>query len=484
MVHNLKQRAVSGGAVTIAAQLAKFVLNLLSAAVFARLLPPKEFGLVGMVFAVMGVLEILKGAGLSTATIQKEVINQEQVSNLFWINVALGAVMCLISIATAPLVAWFYQDAQLTGIMRALSFTFLLTGASVQHRALLMRQMQFGALAVIDVASTLVSIVVGCWLAMLGSNHWSLVAVQLTAALAGLVFTWWKSGWRPSLRRLDNSVLPLVSFGLHLTISDLIAKVADNSDGILVGRFFGAGPLGLYTRAYVLFARPLEQIFAPLNSVMVPVLSRLRSEPEQYRRTFLRAYDSFALITFCFAGLCLVLAEPIILVILGPKWTKSAPLFAGFSLVALSVPLSGAPSWLFMSQGRGRDSFYGWAISGPLAIVACFVGLRWGPLGVVLSLAVASMIFRLPIIFYLAGRCGPVRSVDLWMTFLWYLPCWAAVCIATKAVHQMIFRAAPLVQLVVCVPAGLAAGALVVLALRRPRTNTVYMWNAIRHLMD
>lgn len=483
LIHDLGKRAISGGFVTVAAQGAKFFLNLASAVVLARLLSPRDFGLVGMVLAVTGLLRLFKEAGLSTATVQRETISQEQVSNLFWINVALGSAACFVSIGLAPLVASFYHDSRLTGVMMVLSFTFLFGGLTVQHQALLTRQLRFKAVATIDVVSMLASIVTGCCMALLGFAYWALVGMQLCLAGTTLVLTWWVSGWHPTMPKRRSGVLPLLTFGAHLTASDLVALLAVNSDSILIGRFFGAVPLGLYSRANVLLARPLDQLLAPLNAVLTPVLSRLQSDPERYRRTFLRAYETLALVTFPFAALCLVLAEPVVLLLLGPQWKGAVPLFAGFALVAVSLPLSTAPIWLFTSQGRGRDMLQNHTVLGAVTVGAYFVGLSWGPLGVVLALAVASLAIRLPILYHLAGRRGPVRSADLWKGFLCHLPCWGAVYAAASLAHTVLAQAAPLLQLVVCVPVGLAAGAGTTFALKRPRENALYAWHAVMSLL-
>lgn len=105
----------------------------------------------------------------------------------------------------------------------------------------------------------------------------------------------------------------------------------------------------------MLLARPLQQISIPINAVLIPVLSRLQSDEERYRRSFLRAYDALALVFFSFAAMCLALASPLVLVILGPKWSGVVPLFSAFALVGVSSPLSGMAVWNFQSQGRGRD---------------------------------------------------------------------------------------------------------------------------------
>ncbi|MBZ5623487.1 MAG: lipopolysaccharide biosynthesis protein [Acidobacteriia bacterium] len=480
LLHNIGHRAVSGGVVTVSAQAAKFVLNFAAAAVLARLLSPKEFGLVGMVLGVTGLVGIFKELGLSTATVQRETITQQQVSNLFWINVAISGILAVFSLGLAPLVAWFYRDPRVAGIMLALSLTFLLTGSTVQHQALLTRQMRFRTLAVVDVTSILIGFATACVLAWFGFAYWALVAQQLVYATASLVLTWCASGWRPSMPKRKSGVRPMVNFGAHLTVADLIGRLSVNSDNILIGRFFGAVPLGLYTRANVLLARPLDQVLTPISAVLIPVLSRLHSDPERYRRTFLRAYDALALVTFPFAAMCLVLSQPLVLVVLGPRWTSVIPLFSAFALVAISSPLSAVSSWMFESQGRGRDQLHNHTLAGAVTVGAFWVGLRWGPHGMILALAFTSLVIRLPIVSYMAGRRGPVSTRDLWIGFFSNLPCWGAVYLTTTLAYMTVEHAAPIVQLLVCVPAGLGAGAALIFLFRRPRASASFAWNTVK----
>ena len=147
LLTNLRQRTISSGVITAAAQGAQFLLNLVYIMVLARLLLPREFGLVAMVTTVMGFLRIFQDAGLSTATVQRQEITHAQVSNLFWVNVGVGAVITLLVAALAPAVAWFYHEPRLIGITLVLSSTFLLASLAAQNVALLNRQMRFSAIS-------------------------------------------------------------------------------------------------------------------------------------------------------------------------------------------------------------------------------------------------------------------------------------------------------------------------------------------------
>src|SRR6266481_8602455 len=166
LLTNLRQRTISSGLVTAAAQGAQFFMNLAYIMVLARLLVPQEFGLVAMVTTVMGFLRIFQDAGLSMATVQRQEITHAQVSNLFWVNVAVGGVTTLLVAASAPAVAWFYREPRLVGITLALSITFLLASSAVQHIALLNRQMRFCVIAVIDILSMVAGYLTGMGMAL------------------------------------------------------------------------------------------------------------------------------------------------------------------------------------------------------------------------------------------------------------------------------------------------------------------------------
>ena len=150
---DLRGQAVRGGAITGAAQIVKFCLNIGSTVMLARLLTPADYGLFAIVTGVTGIIEVFKDGGLSMATIQRDRISGEQQTTLFWLNVALGGGLMLLTLGLTPLITHLYYEPRLAGIMASLAATFLIGGIGVQHQALLRRQLRFGTAAAIDIAS-------------------------------------------------------------------------------------------------------------------------------------------------------------------------------------------------------------------------------------------------------------------------------------------------------------------------------------------
>jgi O-antigen/teichoic acid export membrane protein len=462
LLSDLKGRTISGAFITIAAQGAQFVLSLTSIMVLARLLTPKDFGLFAMVTAVMGYLRVFKDAGLSTATVQREGITHAQVSNLFWINVVMSGAIGLILATCAPVVAWFYREPRLVPITWILSSTFLLSGLTIQHTALLNRQMRFKAVAFIEVGSMLTGVAVGISMALLGYNYWALVWGNLATVAVAVPLTWFAIPWRPQAPTRRSGIRPLVNFGANLATGGFIYSLARGADAMLIGRFYGPDSTGLYTRAAALLRRPMEQFLSPMNSVFVPVLSRVQAQPERYRRTFLQVYEAMALISSLGTGILFALARPLTLVVLGPKWEQAAIIFAGFTVSALCTPPATASTWLFASQGRGRDWLFTSSLLSGIALAAFVAGLPFGPAGVAIAYSVVGLMVGFPVLYYFAGRQGPVTTADLWIGFFRHLPLWAVVCGATWLMRVFFANSAPWVQLVICAPVGLIAGLILI----------------------
>ncbi|HWW75239.1 MAG TPA: lipopolysaccharide biosynthesis protein, partial [Pyrinomonadaceae bacterium] len=249
---DLGARTARGGLLTVTAQGFKFAATMAATVVLARLLTPGDYGLVGMVAVVTGFIALFKDLGLSAATIQREEISQEQVSTLFWVNVGVSAAIGLLTAALAPVVAWFYGEPRLAPVTLAYSIGFLFGGLTVQHEALLKRQMRFAVLVTAEVAALLASIVTTVALAWRGFGYWSLVAGHLALSFVYMLAVWGVCGWRPGRPRRGAGVRSLLGFGGNLTGAAVVNYFARNLDNMLIGRFWGGWQLGLYAKAYQL----------------------------------------------------------------------------------------------------------------------------------------------------------------------------------------------------------------------------------------
>jgi PST family polysaccharide transporter len=404
---DLRARSVSGAAVTLVAQWTKFALHLGSLYILARVLTPGDFGLVGMVTAATGLIALVKDLGLSTATIQREEIRHHQVSTLFWVNAGLSTGIALLTAAAAPALARFYREPRLTGITVALACAIVLGGLALQHQALLSRQMRFSTLAGVEIVSQAIAAAGALLAAWLGAGYWALVLQQVLLSAVSLAGAWITCPWRPGRPVRGSGVRPLLRFGGNLTGFGIANYLARNLDDVLIGRQFGPGPLGLYSKAYGLLLMPLRQINTPLSHIAIPTLSRLQDQPERYCRYYLGSLGLVALITMPLIAWLFVVSREVVLFILGPQWIGASALFSIMAVTAFLQPVLHTAGWVYVSLGQAdRMARWGTLFSG-LHIASFVVGLPWGPEGVAVSYAVSVYLLAVPGL-WAAYRRSPV----------------------------------------------------------------------------
>ncbi len=410
---DLKRRSVRGGFATLTAQGVKFVVQTATTMVLARLLSPQDFGLQGMVVVVTGFLTIFQDAGLGMATVQRLEVTHEQTSTLFWINVALGAVLTILCVAAAPLLVAFYHEPRLYWVAVISGTTFLFTGLAAQHGALLQRGMRFLTQAKISVLSLTIGSAVGIVMAMFGCRYWSLVGMVLTSTVVTTVGVWLAVPWVPGLPRRRCGALSMVRFGGLATCNSFVVFLAWNAEKLLLGRFWGADALGLYGRAYQLVTLPVQQLNTAVTGVAFPALSRIQHDAARLASSFLRGYSLLVSLTMPMTIICALFAEEIVRIVLGAKWMAAVPIFRLLAPVALVFAVANPLSWLVLATGRINRALSISVVTTPLVILGIVLGLSHGPKGVALGYSLALTLLLVPIAAWSKLGTG-ISWTDLW----------------------------------------------------------------------
>ena len=400
--------------VTLGAQAMKFIIGLASTMVLARLLTPKDYGLLAMVAVITGFVAVLRDGGLSVATVQRANITEGQVSTLFWINVTLGVSLALFVAAISPLVAWFYKDGSLAWVTVAMGFPFVLSGLTVQHQALLQRQMRFGTLAGIELASLILSAGVGIIAAASGLRYWSLVimANAFSLSMCALVLVFCR--WMPGRPQRGGGIRSMLRFGGALTTNNLFNSLGGNADKLLLGKFETAGILGLYTRAQTLMLQPLMQFMPAVQNVVLPVLSRLAENRARMRAVFLDLLRVTAFACSFMTVYLVVNADWLVRVFLGPKWIDAGIILRLFAGPAFVIPLNALCVLSLTVQGKTGWLLRWGVMNNAITILAVVAGLPWGARGVAAGLSIASVVILAPLLIYLTSRAGPAGVRDIW----------------------------------------------------------------------
>lgn len=397
---NLATKSVRGGVITMASTILMFVINMGQTIILARLLTPEDYGIVGMVAVIIGIVALFKDAGLSMATVQQEKITSDQISTLFWINLLISVVFGLIIVVSAPLIAWFYKKPQLIFITVALSISFMIGGISIQHNALLKRHMRFDLLTIITIASALISLAVSIVLAILGFQYWALIIGSITLTLSEVLLTLSLCPWMPGKWKRNSGARVMFKFGMHVTGSSFANYFSRNADNFLIGKFIGAEGLGLYNKAYQLFMMPIGNIRNPINQVAVPALSALQKEPDRYQNYFYRITDILATFTFPFAIYLYFEASFLINLMYGNQWIGAIPAFKMLAIGGLIQAVASQRGLVMITTGQS-SRFLNWAIFYAVVSVTSFaIGLPYGIEGVAGCYAIAEYIVFIPSLFY------------------------------------------------------------------------------------
>ena len=415
---DLSRKSVRGGMASMVGQGSRFAVGLAGTMVLARLLTPNDFGLIGMVLVITGFADMFKNAGLSMATVTTERISHEQISTLFWLNVAISAVLGVCLLVGSPLVAMFFGRPELSAVTAMLSVSFILGGLAIQHQALLYRHMMFGTLAVIQIASQAVSLIVTIALACYGWSYWALVVGSLTLVTASALLTLFYCPWMPGWIKKDSGALGMLKFGGQLTVGNVVRYLSENMDKVLIGKFIGANPLGLYTKAFQLFMMPVRQIRDPIRSLAMPVLSSVRNQPDRYRRYYQRLLDVLASLTIPGALYCVIEADFLIRVILGPQWLQAVPIFRILAIAGLILPVAGTRGLVLVSMGSSRRFLWLETFNSLLCVGAFAAGLPFGIEGVATAYTIVTYVVFVPSLYYCFHKT-PI-TVSLFMrTLVW-----------------------------------------------------------------
>ncbi len=469
----LGDQAARGAGVTLGAQLLRAGLQVVALVVLARLLEPRDFGLVAMVTAVIGVAEVLRDFGLSSAAIAARDVTRAERDNLFWVNTGLGLACGVLATAATPLVVALYDEPRLATVVPVLAAVFLVSGANTQYRADLSRRLRFRALAAADIAAQVLAMAVAIGLALAGAGLWAVVGQQVTAATVLLLVNVVSARWLPGRYRRDVPLRRFFRFGGALLGTQSISYLTKNVDNVALGAVWGASVLGVYSRAYQLLMMPLNQVNAPLTRVALPVLSRVRDDGPTYRRYLSRAQLVGCYVTATGFAVGAGLAEPLVALLFGPRWSAVAPVFAVLALGGIFRAVSQLAYWMYLSQDLTGAQLKQFLVTRPLMVLVIVAGTPWGAVGVAAGHSVAYALYWVASLWHV-GRVSGVDTGPLLRNATRVLltvsaPCgvlalaatWLPVPAALQVVVGLLAAAAWLGLLVAVVPAVRADAATV-----------------------
>lgn len=400
---DLGRQAMRGGLISVAIQYGNAVIQIVASIVLARLLSPEDFGLVALVTVLTSFAPLLIDFGLGDATAQRSTITQAQVSSLFWLSAGIGLGVALAVAGSSPLIGWLYGEPRLQPIALSIAITFVLSGISIQHMALLRRAMQFGKIGRIQLLGTLIGMVVGIATAVCGYGYWALVLRPIANALSVAVGAWVACRWRPRRPVVDEDVRSLVRFGMNVVSFSVMYTVAKSADRLVLGLVYQADQVGYYQNAINLYENSIQTGLVQVHRVASTALSKLQASPATLRERYRAGLSVVAYFFMPLAAIFSVVGKDLTILLLGEKWHAAGVLVSVIALKGVFHVIESSQGWLHLSIGTA-DRWRKWGVVATTVLVtAVLVGLPFGPIGVAVAIVAACMLNCLPSVVY-AGR--------------------------------------------------------------------------------
>jgi len=358
---SLARSAAGGIRWTTLSMLVVTIVQMIRLIILGRILGPEAFGLLAMMLVVIGFAELLGQMGLSEAIIQRPDPTHNELSSLYWLNIALGGLLYAILLLLTPLIAALYSTPELEHLLPWVALVFIISPWGVQFRALLQKQLCFKPLAVTDILAAVFAMVLAIMLAWWGYGVWSLVWGQLAASSAmalSLVFVGWRRQMLPKLYFNHMAVKPYLSFGLHLMGSNMLNYFNSRIDQLVIGVLLGSQALGYYSMAFNLVLQPVSRINPVLTQVAFPVLAKVRSDKERLKRGYFRMLDLLTSINAPLLIGTVAVAPLLIPLLLGERWMPIVPLIQVLALFSLIRSTGNAGGSLILACGRADMAFY------------------------------------------------------------------------------------------------------------------------------
>lgn len=386
---SLKQKTVSGllwsFVDTMAGQGITFVVGI----ILARLLSPREFGLIGMITVFIAISESFINSGFSSALIRKKDCTDTDFSTVFFFNLAAGILFFVLLFFSAPAISNFFNEPELIAILQVLGIVLIIDSLTLIQRTILTKRIDFKLQARISVIASIGSGVVAITMAFYGFGVWALVAQRIVKQGLNSLFLWLWNRWKPLLVFSKKSFKELFGFGSKLLLSGLIDTIYRNVYYLIIGKFFSAQELGFYTKANEFKNLPSQNLNSIISRVTYPVLSTLQDDIPRLRNNYQKLIRSVMFITFILMLGMAAVAEPMIHTLIGAKWEPAIIYLQMLCFVGMMYPLHALNLNMLQVQGRS-DLFLKLEvikkiIAIPTIVIGVFFGIKIMILGLIVN---------------------------------------------------------------------------------------------------
>ena len=392
MSSSLKKQAMHGAFWSFVERFGQQGVQLVVSIIIARLLEPKDFGVLGMLALFMALAQSVIDSGLGQALIQKQDAGSTDESTVFWFNLAIGATMAVVFFVVAPWIAVFYETPLLKSITRVFSLNLIINSFAIVQNALLVKELAFKLRMKAVLVSVVVSGLVGMLLAWAGWGVWALVALNLIGNLVRTVGLWVIHPWRPRLEFSMTSLRALWKFGSRMLFSGLLNTFFQNIYLVIIGKLYSATELGFYERGKKLMMLTSQSLSQMVAQVSFPVLSKMQGDVDRMRHGFMKALQTTMFATVPMMTGLAVVASDFIVVLLGEQWAPCVPYLKIMCISNAFFPIHMLNLQVLLALGRSDLFFRVEVMKKVITVVSILITFRYGVIGLLWGQVVGSFV--------------------------------------------------------------------------------------------
>lgn len=400
---NLKDKTILGMVWSAIQRFGIMILSFISNLILARLLSPDDFGAVGMLAIFIALSSNFIDGGFGAALVQKSHPTQKDYSTIFYWNLSLAIFLYILMWHCAPIIASFYGINMLCQLLRFQALILIINSLGLIQRTMLRKQMLFKKIAMVDLDSSVISVIVAICFAYVGFGVWSLVIYQITLSVCQTLGLWITHRWIPSFIFDIKSFRSLFRFGGFLLISDLLNTICDNIQGLIIGKQFTPAVMGYYAQAKKLEEVPTTSLSNIVSQVTFPVFSSLKNDASASLVAHRKCICTTNFINIPLMLLLIVIARPLIILLFTVKWIESVPYFQILCFAGLANCLQSINYQLYVANGHSKSMFKWNLLKRGIGILLILIGSLIGIKGILWGMVI-SFWFTYFINARLAGR--------------------------------------------------------------------------------
>ncbi len=400
MSQSLSERSLAAVGWAVLDKFSGSVLSFAVTILLARLLSPEDFGVVAMVMVFFDFSAVFVESGFSTALIREKTISEADKSTTFLFNLVAAVLLYGILFGAAPYIAVFFHQPLLTTIVRVMGISLIVNALSIVQHSVLIQQIDFKTQTLVRLAGVALSGSAAVSMAYLGWGVWSLVARFMVLDLVTTVLYWILGGWRPSGQFSRESFRRLFGFGWRILAAAVLDKFYFHIYKLLIGRFFSAAALGYYSQAGNFTNMVINTLFRTVQSVTYPVLAKLQDDREKLKAGYRKMLQLSSFIIVPALTVLAVLAEPVVVVLVGEKWLPCVPMLQLLCLSGLTIHFSTVNLNMLLVLGRSDLSLRLEVLKKVVITLAIIAGISFGIYGLIIGEVIAAYINLLINVWY------------------------------------------------------------------------------------